>query len=180
MVTSKSKKGRPPEKKGSPDYGSVRLFVYGTLKKGHSNNIVLKSVGAKFLGYDALILPDHSFVDFGGFPGVIRHSKSSSSSSNFVDQVLLGEVYYGNCEMLKSCDILEGHPSFFKRTKQWTTIHNRRVWVYTLGEDWVGEAMDFMKKLSWNARTEEKEFWQNYYETQPKDNKISTALSKVS
>ncbi len=142
----------------TPDYGQVRLFVYGTLKRGHANNVLLTNSGAKFLGYDFIPLNKSTFVTFGAFPAVIYPLITTKRNTHCI----FGEIWYGTGEILKSCDILEGHPEFFRREKQRTKIFDRNCWVYTLPEDWIGEATDFLDEKSWKPVYEEETFWTNY------------------
>ena len=146
-----------PEKK-EPDFGQVRVFVYGTLKTKNGNNFLLRESGAKFLGFDALHLPQATFIDLGGFPAIVQPLGGTGEER----QVIRGEVWYGSSEILKNLDILEGHPHFFRRSKQWSVIHNRRVWVYALPEDWIAEGEDFMDESTWKPSDEETAFWKAY------------------
>lgn len=141
--------------KKDPDYGFIRIFVYGTLKKSQPNNIVLRKSGAHFLGYDSVTIASAAFLDLGGFPAIVWPIDNSQQSS----QVVRGEVWYGGPEIMKSCDILEGHPLFYNRRKHWSDLLKRRVWVYTLEESWISESEDFMTELSWKPSEMENKFW---------------------
>ena len=141
--------------KKDPDYGFIRMFVYGTLKTSQPNNIVLRKSGATFLGYDSVTIPSAAFMDLGGFPAIIWPIDNSTQSS----QVVRGEIWYGGPEVMKSCDILEGHPLFYQRHKHWSDLMKRRVWVYTLEESWIAEGEDFMDCTSWNSSDREEAFW---------------------
>ncbi len=141
-----------------PDYGQVRLLVYGTLKQGHYNNTLLKNAGAKFMGYDYLNIPNATFIDFGGFPALVHPLVGASKDK----QIICGELWYGYSDILKSCDILEGHPDFFHRTKQRSEIFDRKCWVYTLKEEWIGEAVEFVDGEVWKPEKAEKLFWTKF------------------
>lgn len=54
-------------KDSSPAKGKIRVFVYGTLKEGHSNHGLLYSAGAEFVGYDSITGP-FRMTDMVGFP----------------------------------------------------------------------------------------------------------------
>jgi len=161
-----SKKGGADKK--DPDYGKVRIFVYGTLKTQHANNIVLRKSGARFLGYDQIVVPAAAFIDLGGFPALIWPIEGSTASS----QTVRGEIWYGEKEMLQSCDILEGHPLFYKRQKHWSDIHRRRVWAYALDENWISEGEDFLTEMSWRPFDIEENFWKKYNKDTPSKDAI--------
>ncbi len=80
----------------------LRLFVYGTLKKGFHNHHFLKN--AKFI--DTGIIQGN-LLHLGGFPGLIV----SKSDKDYVQ----GELYEIAEETLPALDRLEGHPDFFRR-----------------------------------------------------------------
>lgn len=86
---------------------SHRIMVYGTLKKGHGNNYLLRS--AKFIGQcetvDKFVL-----MDFGGFPGLFPAQKG------FEPTKVEGELWEVNDATLARCDQLEGHPDWYRRT----------------------------------------------------------------
>lgn len=81
----------------------MKLFVYGTLKKGYANHHVLD--GAKFVCNASM--PNAVLYSLGGFPGL-----QTTENSN---DVVTGEVYEIDEAILKRCDRLEGHPDFYKR-----------------------------------------------------------------
>lgn len=78
------------------------LFVYGTLKQGHSNHRFLRD--SNFLGA-AATQTKYTMVHLGGFPGVTQKKTS----------VIHGELYEIDDDTLRNVDRLEGHPSFYKR-----------------------------------------------------------------
>jgi gamma-glutamylcyclotransferase (GGCT)/AIG2-like uncharacterized protein YtfP len=136
------------------DEGKVRVFVYGTLKEGHPNNLVLRNSGAKLLAFETITGP---FImhDLGGIPAVI-HDDSGEQNT------IKGMVYYGDEEMLAACDMLEGHPNFYKREKVWSDLLKRRVWVYTMQEAWEGNAQDICEDGLWAPTEKETAFWSNF------------------
>lgn len=156
MVT----RGTSKKSKKDVDYGKIRIFVYGTLKKGRANNAVLRQSGAEFLGYDKVTI-EGSFVDMGHFPAIIKHDEGGSVE-NPDPTTIFGEVWFGSQEIIKSCDVLEGYPLFFGRTKMWTDIMRKRVWVYTLHEDWFAEVDNFLEPPIWQADKSETIFWYEY------------------
>ena len=157
--------------KRADDHGKVRLFVYGTLKAGHGNHTLLEEAGAKFLGYDAIRFNNAVFLDLGGFPATIRVSQ-------VCPQLVRGEIWYGENNLLDSIDMLEGHPHFFRRTKERTVIHDRNCWVYTIpDENWMSEGEDFMEQSFWKPQEKEQSFWKTYIKT-GEPNKLTKEIEK--
>ena len=79
-----------------------KLFVYGTLKKQHSRNNIL---GAASFIKEIKSLPCYTMIDLGAFPGIL------DSGNN----VIYGELYEVDDSILEMCDLIEGHPNFYKR-----------------------------------------------------------------
>tara|TARA_Y100000748_G_scaffold303884_1_gene310663 strand:+ start:412 stop:756 length:345 start_codon:yes stop_codon:yes gene_type:complete len=79
-----------------------KLFVYGTLKKQHSRNNILSA--ASFIT-EIKSLPNYIMIDLGAFPGIL------DSGIN----VIYGELYEVDDSTLEMCDLIEGHPNFYKR-----------------------------------------------------------------
>jgi len=84
------------------------LFVYGTLKRGFPNHSVLGD-NAKFIDH-ATASPEFSMISMGGFPGMFREEAGQLGP-------VIGELWSVDDEGLQSCDTLEGHPRFYRRTK---------------------------------------------------------------
>ena len=119
--------------------------------------MVLAQSGAKFIGYDYIDVQGGVFMDLGAFPALVWPIEGSQNDS----QIIQGEVWYGPSEALKSCDILEGHPLFFSRSKHWTKIHRKRAWVYSLPETWIAEGTDFLNGEAWKPDEIEEQFWKD-------------------
>jgi len=84
------------------------LFVYGTLKRGHHNHVLLKD--SKYLG---LAITKEPYLLFNyGVPIAIK-----SKNSNLEKLPILGELYLINEITLSECDYLEGHPLVYCRQK---------------------------------------------------------------
>ena len=125
--TSKHEKPSPEDSAPdgpNEDNGMVRVFVYGSLKQQMGNNVLLKQVGAKCLGYDTITGP-FGMMSFGGFPGVV-HTNSE------IPTTIFGEVWATDEEGLAALDMLESHPNWYERFKYRTDILDRRAWMYTL------------------------------------------------
>tara|TARA_R110001599_G_scaffold217203_2_gene415432 strand:- start:591 stop:992 length:402 start_codon:yes stop_codon:yes gene_type:complete len=80
------------------------VFVYGTLKRGYSNNALLRS--SKLLG--RAITKERFTMFEDGIPYVSKYIQTSRIS---------GEVYAVSKSTLDNLDMLEGHPSWYKREK---------------------------------------------------------------
>lgn len=74
----------------------MRIFVYGTLKRGLSNHGWM--VGQQFLA-EARTEPVYRMYDFGGFPGMVPVEKDGVS--------ILGEIWEVDEAGRKKLDILE-------------------------------------------------------------------------
>ena len=96
------------------------LFVYGTLKRGFPNHHYLS--GAEFLGRARTLERYTLYVD--RVPYVVREEKVS---------FIKGEVYRVSDDILKRVDMLEGHPTHYRRERVKIVLENRKVleaWIY--------------------------------------------------
>lgn len=85
------------------DNNSIPVFVYGTLKRGHGNYMRLLHGRAVFVATGAV---KGDLFDLGPFPAMKEG-----------DGTVHGEIFMVGPETLKDLDYLEGHPTFYKRTK---------------------------------------------------------------
>lgn len=99
----------------------IRVFVYGTLKKGFGNHRYLES--SKFLGR---VQVRGNMYSLGGFPVVVLTGKGT----------VHGEIYEVSKETLANLDRLEGYPSFYNR-KQVVTSNGMLAWVYHMSNEKV-------------------------------------------
>jgi len=106
---------------GGDQLEKVRVFVYGSLKKGFGNHPYHLSK-ANMIG-EAETLPQYSLFSLGSFPGVIKGGVTS----------VQGELYEVDREELRSLDQLEGHPGFYQREVIDTS--EGEAWIYLLPED---------------------------------------------
>ena len=81
-----------------------KVFVYGTLKEGHGNNVLLSF--SERLGTG--ITEDKYIMYELGIPYVSKSFKLTRIS---------GEVYRVKLDTLEALDLLEGHPNWYKREK---------------------------------------------------------------
>ena len=99
----------------------TQVFVYGTLKKGFGNNVLLQN--SNFIG-EGFVEAD--MFNFGSFP-VVSEGKGS----------VKGEVYEVNDSVFQSLDRLEGYPNFYDRKK----VHVRSeagdlsAWMYFMSKE---------------------------------------------
>ena len=83
----------------------MKLFVYGTLKKGYSNHDLLQN--SHFYGEVKMWMPFKMF-DLGLFPAL----QCSRSNLCWIE----GEVYEVPDQVMKRLDELEGYPDFYEKT----------------------------------------------------------------
>lgn len=133
------------------DKGKVRVFVYGTLKQDGTNNPLLRRVRADFMGYDSVTAP-HKLLDLGPFPAVVDDKERNT---------VRGEVYSMNEEGLAALDFLEGHPTFYQRTKLWSD-KRKRVWVYYLNNTDMCRAAPEVVDGLWQPTEDEQAYWDRH------------------
>ena len=80
----------------------MKLFVYGTLRRGQSAHALLK--GAPLLG-EARTEPRFTLVDMGGYPALIEGG----------DTAVLGEIYEISADLLTELDRYEEAPQLYRR-----------------------------------------------------------------
>lgn len=135
-------------------YGQIRLFVYGTLKKGHGNNVLLQNHGAKLIGRDS-ITGNFKMVDLGGIPAVVL------TDGKEPPQTIYGEVYAISSQCLASVDVLEGHPRWYTRAKHRTNDQKKAVkaWIYTM----TTGSGDVIREGMWCPDEVEARHWKKKY-----------------
>mgnify|MGYP003139024103 FL=1 len=95
------------------------VFVYGTLRKGHGNHVLLKN--SEFV--DAGLTKKKYAMYANGIPFVSDDEEVSS---------IFGELYKVSSHTLRMIDLLEGHPSWYER-KKITVIGGKKrykAWLY--------------------------------------------------
>jgi gamma-glutamylcyclotransferase (GGCT)/AIG2-like uncharacterized protein YtfP len=101
----------------------VKLFVYGTLKRGNGNNHFLDS--ASYLGH-AVSEDCYAMAANYAFP-MIWDSP--------VGNPVRGEIYRINAKILESCDHLEGYPRLYNRNvREFVTDDGAKheAWIYVI------------------------------------------------
>lgn len=94
----------------------AKVFVYGTLKRGHRANAMLQDAG--FLGETRTTLP-YTMYNLGAFPGVVPGGTGS----------VFGEVYSVTDTILDRLDDYEGVPTLYRREKVETEQFGV-CWIY--------------------------------------------------
>lgn len=94
-----------------------KVFVYGTLKRGHSNHLLLST--SNFVKES---VTKGEMRSLGGFPAIHLNS----------NRTIHGEIYEVDDTVLERLDRLEGVPYFYQRNKVETP--DGPVWVYTIDE----------------------------------------------
>ncbi|MCK8515659.1 gamma-glutamylcyclotransferase [Methylonatrum kenyense] len=97
--------------------GAVRVFVYGTLRKGQANHGQLRS--AEFLGRHRTE-PEFRMLDLGPYPGVARGGRTA----------ITGEVYAINQTILVRLDRLEDYPQTYDRERLATPWGPAFIYLY--------------------------------------------------
>lgn len=139
----------------TPESFGIRVFVYGTLKMGHSNHKIIGRHLPKeaiYLGRCSIRGP-YTMIDLGYFPGVVQH-KSDPTIKNEV----WGEVYRINEEILTHLDILEGNGHFYTRDKVETPW--KKAWCYFVPKSYMPTTNRnaIIKDGVWHPTSEEQSF----------------------
>lgn len=101
------------------------IFVYGTLRKGASNDLS-KKPDAEHVGWDLI---SGKLFNVSWFPGVknVPDKYAGKEGPNTIQ----GDVFRLKSEsIIRALDSYEGYPSLYGR-KQTTTATGETVWVYT-------------------------------------------------
>lgn len=127
--------------------GDIRVFVYGSLKKGKGLHGLLSK--ANFITRE-YIEEEMQLCDMGPFPALVKEPTQTFRT--------YGEVYVVDQETLAALDMAEGHPTFFKRHKVKTAKNGYRVWVYVLSDEAEQYAGDALDKDVWKPSKTEQEY----------------------
>ena len=103
----------------------MKLFVYGTLKRGFGNNRCLKS--ARFIGAAISTAACYRMHD-AGFPILVDDPLGAR---------VRGELYEVDRATLTACDHLEQHPYWYRRRKRRFVADDGttyKAWVYIMPE----------------------------------------------
>lgn len=128
------------------DTAGIRVFVYGTLKRGHGNNTAISD--QTYLGRCAITGP-FTMINLGYYPGVVRTTGASNR--------IFGEVWRVDTDSLNIMDMIEGHPNFYERIKVGTPW--KSAWIYTLPEDYLDGTHPVLEGGLWEPSDEEVAFY---------------------
>lgn len=106
------------------------MFVYGTLKRGSHNNIMLGK--SKFLGR-AVTKPGLNIKSI-GIPIVVA---PFSDAMKKAAKPIIGEVYKVSKRTINIVDVLEGHPNLYKRFLIDIEMKNKtlKAYIYLFRQD---------------------------------------------
>lgn len=101
-----------------------RVFVYGSLKQGRGNHILLSE--ANYIGSRLTSEEIYHMISFGAFPGVIKNSETGEPAA------IYGELYEVHNSTLERLDRLEANGSFYKRELVQLREESEPAWMYIL------------------------------------------------
>ena len=111
---------------------SFLVFVYGTLKRWHRNNILLRD--SVFVGNAVTCRPLYMYSYDIPIVSIPCNSETAVHALP-----IIGEVYSVSKRVLRQLDILEGHPDVYFRTLEKIQIEdrNRKAYIYVRsGKKW--------------------------------------------
>ena len=96
------------------------VFVYGTLRTGHSNHHLMKDAQSYGIGSSEA---RYAMYLISGYPYV------TSSETRYP---IVGELYSVDDDTLKTLDMMEGHPRFYERKETTVIVGGERhiAWMY--------------------------------------------------
>jgi gamma-glutamylcyclotransferase (GGCT)/AIG2-like uncharacterized protein YtfP len=100
-----------------------RVFVYGTLKRGHRVRGLDHFGSAEFVGESETVDSDYNMWCLGAFPAISMDGESR----------VRGEVWDVDDGVMAVLDNIEGYPDFYNRTQVSTTQGD--AWVYFLNSE---------------------------------------------
>lgn len=114
----------------------MKVFVYGTLKRGFCFHHLLEQGGAEYVG--AFVTPPkYTMLDLGRYPAVVLNGRTP----------IHGEVYEVSKDCFKRLDRLEGYPDFYNRTTLHT--HFGKAWMYHLNNPDTGGRVGIVLSGVW-------------------------------
>ncbi len=112
------------------------LFVYGTLKRGCSNNYLMK--GISYVGEDKT-KDSHCMINLGRFPAIFERKGTTS---------IKGETFLVNGEHLKALDAFEGKWFYRKKVLLESGIN---AYTYFLSPDATIKNYPVIEDGNWTA-----------------------------
>ena len=116
----------------------VRLFVYGTLKRGFVREDLMSA--AQFEG-PITTQRGYALYDLGAYPALVAHGEGT----------VAGEVYWVDAEHLEALDRYEGCPELYKRSAI-VLADGSRAEAYVMTLDAV-QASPIVEGGVWEAET---------------------------
>ncbi|CAN5922901.1 hypothetical protein BH11MYX4_BH11MYX4_44740 [soil metagenome] len=107
----------------------VRVFVYGTLMRGHANHRVLVELDASRLG-EARTAAPRTLVDLGPYPALLPAdpARDAGAGAGAVSVSVSGELFEVDEAALEILDVFEGCPDLYVR---------ERIALEGAGEAWT-------------------------------------------
>ena len=115
------------------------LFVYGTLKKGHSNHRLIEN--ASYIGEDKT-RENYCMINLGHFPATLEREKMSS---------IKGEMYLANGDLLQTLDKFEG--KWFYRKKV-LFESGKSAYTYFISPETIKKKYPVIKNGNWTVGNE--------------------------
>lgn len=110
----------------------MKVFVYGTLKRGHGNNGLMETAGAKFI-CETTTKDEYYLVSY-GIPYVVKDNKEYPRGIRRHKGKIKGELYDVPDKNIDILDDLEGHPNWYKR--ELIELENgEKAWIYFMDLD---------------------------------------------
>jgi len=106
----------------------LKLFVYGTLRRGHYNHPFINRPGVEFLGEDKIAALHCTVMNT--LPGIKEG-----------DGEVEGEIYECPNMVVSALDVFEGHPTMYER-RPVTTVSGEEVYAYYPNARFINEEED--------------------------------------
>ena len=129
----------------------MKVFVYGSLKEGYWNNIILRD--SNLIDTATTVDDGYNMIDLGGFPAVLRGGTFK------ID----GELYDIDEKVLDRLDSLEGNGHFYNReivqvkTSSGDTVN---AWMYIFVENSIGVRMAAYNSHTITLTSSNSKVWQ--------------------
>lgn len=118
------------------------VFVYGSLKQGRHNHPVLHDESGVAHPYDDFLwMTDDKTIminNYGSFPGLMYPEAAEPFKDASLVHPCVGELYIVDEYVMRNLDRLEGHPTFYTRSKMKVSrmskedgeVESLEVWGY--------------------------------------------------